>query len=83
MLRWSRISETESVTSSNETVYDSDETAENGRLYQFRVLVNDRLEQGVRIAVTGKCSSLGLWLPARCVLLERENGEFKHSSHNQ
>lgn len=76
MLRWIGTSDTESMSSSNETVYDSDEIVESGRLFKFRVLVNDRLEQGERVAVTGKCSSLGLWLPARCVLLERENGEF-------
>lgn len=48
----------------------------NGRLHTFRVLVNQRLEPGERVAVTGECSSLGSWLPAHCVQLNREYGEF-------
>lgn len=50
--------------------------ATNGRLHAFRVLVNQHLEPGERVAVTGECSSLGRWLPAHCVQLDRENGEF-------
>ncbi|XP_031623352.1 glycerophosphocholine phosphodiesterase GPCPD1-like [Contarinia nasturtii] len=45
----------------------------NGRLHTFRVLVNQRLETSERVAVTGECSSLGRWLPAHCVQLNREN----------
>lgn len=49
----------------------------NGRLHTFRVLVtNVKLEPGERVAVTGECSSLGHWLPAQCVQLNRECGEF-------
>lgn len=49
----------------------------NGRLHTFRVLVNQRLEPGERVAVTGECSNLGRWVPAHCVQLNRECGEFK------
>lgn len=49
----------------------------DGRLHTFRVLVNQRLEPSERVAVTGECSNLGRWLPAHCVQLNRENGEFK------
>ncbi|XP_055295430.1 glycerophosphocholine phosphodiesterase GPCPD1 [Sitodiplosis mosellana] len=45
----------------------------DGRLHTFRVLVNQHLEPGERVAVTGECSSLGRWLPAHCVQLNREN----------
>lgn len=48
----------------------------NGRLHTFRVLVNEKLEPGERVAVTGECTSLGHWLPAKCVQLNREYGEF-------
>lgn len=48
----------------------------DGRLHTFRVLVNQRVETGERVAVTGECSSLGRWLPAQCVQLNRENGEL-------
>lgn len=48
----------------------------DGRLHTFRVLVNQRVEPGERVAVTGECSSLGHWLPAHCVQLNRENGEL-------
>lgn len=48
---------------------------QNGHLHTFRVLVNQRLEPSEQIAVTGECSSLGSWLPAKCVHLNRENGE--------
>lgn len=51
-------------------------TTNNGRLHTFRVLVNQNLEPGERVAVTGECSSLGRWLPAHCVQLNRENGEL-------
>lgn len=48
----------------------------NGRLHTFRVLVNQNLDPKERVAVTGECSSLGNWLPAHCVQLNCENGEF-------
>lgn len=48
----------------------------NGRLHTFRVLINHNLDPKEHVAVTGECSSLGNWLPARCVQLNRENGEF-------
>lgn len=48
----------------------------DSRLHTFRVLVNQRLEPSERVAVTGECSSLGRWLPAHCVQLNRENGEY-------
>lgn len=48
----------------------------NGRIHTFRVLVNQSLEQAERVAITGECSSLGRWLPAHCVQLNRENGEL-------
>lgn len=51
----------------------------SGRLHTFRVLVNQPLESGERVAITGECSSLGRWLPAHCVQLNRENGEFDAS----
>lgn len=55
----------------------------NGRLHTFRVLVNQRLEPGERVAVTGECSSLGRWLPAHCVQLNRECGEYLSSNLRQ
>lgn len=50
-------------------------TDPTGRLHTFRVLVNQSLEQNERVAVTGECFSLGNWVPARVLLLQRENGE--------
>lgn len=47
----------------------------SGRQHTFRVLVNQHLEPGDRIAITGDCKALGSWLPARCVLLSRESGK--------
>lgn len=47
----------------------------NGRLHSFRVLVNQHVDPNERVAVTGECSSLGHWLPARCIQLIRENGK--------
>lgn len=47
----------------------------NGRTHTFRVLVNQKLEPNEQVAVTGECSVLGHWLPAKCVQLNRENGE--------
>lgn len=49
---------------------------ENGRFHTFRVFVNQNLDSKERVAVTGEGSSLGNWLPAHCVQLNRENGEF-------
>lgn len=49
----------------------------NGRLHTFRVLVNQNLDPKEHVAVTGECSSLGNWLPAHCVQLNRENGEYQ------
>lgn len=48
----------------------------NGQLihHTFRVLVNQRLEPGERVAVTGECACLGRWMPADCVQLDRETG---------
>lgn len=46
-----------------------------GRLHTFRVLVNQHMEPNERVAITGECSTLGRWLPAKCVQLNRENGE--------
>lgn len=46
------------------------------RLYTFRVLVNQRLQPGERVALTGECLSLGNWLPANSVQLNCENGEY-------
>lgn len=72
--------ETASIESNRSPVGNS------GRLHTFRVLVNQRLEPGEQVAVTGECSSLGHWLPAHCVQLNRENGEFiprNKYTHNQ
>lgn len=71
--------------SSDATVGESIEGSSNarkpvgndGRLHTFRVLVNQRLEPGERVAVTGECSSLGRWSPTQCVQLNLENGEFR------
>lgn len=52
-----------------------------GRKHTFRVLVNQHLESFEWVAVTGECSSLGNWLPAHCVPLHRENGEFFFSAN--
>lgn len=48
---------------------------QNGRLHTFRVLVNQYLDPNERVAVTGECSTLGHWMPAQCVQLNRENGK--------
>lgn len=53
----------------------------NGRLHTFRVLVNVKLEPGERVAVTGECKSLGHWLPAHCVQLNRECGKLKQKNY--
>lgn len=54
-------------------------TDPTGRKHIFRVLVNQPLEPNEVVAVTGECSSLGKWLPARVVQLQREFGEFEAS----
>lgn len=46
----------------------------NGRLHTFRVLVNQPMESNESVAITGECSILGRWLPAKSVQLNRENG---------
>lgn len=51
-------------------------TEPSGRRHTFRVLVNLSLEPNEHVAVTGECGSLGNWMPARVVQLQRENGEF-------
>lgn len=52
----------------------------DGRWHTFRVLVNQHMEPIERVAVTGECSLLGRWLPAKCVQLNRENGKQLHLS---
>lgn len=52
-------------------------TETSGRRHTLRVLVNQSLQPNEHVAVTGECSCLGNWLPARVVQLHRENGEFR------
>ena len=67
------------VESSQGSISGRKPAGNNGRLHTFRVLVNQRLEPGEHVAVTGECLSLGRWLPAHCVQLNREYGKrFKH-----
>lgn len=51
-------------------------TEPSGRKHIFRVMVNQTLEPNEHVAVTGECFSLGKWLPAHVVQLQRENGEL-------
>lgn len=53
---------------------EDQQNATNGRVHTFRVLVNQPTDSNERVAVTGECSILGRWLPAKCVQLNRENG---------
>ena len=78
MQRWlfGRSSEDASAESSQGPANGQTPVGNDGRLHTFRVLVNQRLEPNERVAVTGECSSLGRWLPAHCVQLNRENGEL-------
>lgn len=68
----------------NETARSGETSSGNqpnrdGRWYTFRVLVNQHMEPIERVAVTGECSILGRWLPAKCVQLNRENGKISNN----
>lgn len=60
-----------------ESIHQMQLTESTGRKHTFHVLVNQPLEPNERVAVTGECSSLGNWFPARVVQLQQENSEFE------
>lgn len=78
MERWffGNTSDANAAESNKDPINSKNSTGNNGRIHTFRVLVNQPLGQGERVAVSGECSSLGRWLPAHCVQLNRENGEL-------
>lgn len=76
MQRWFLANSTEAGSESSQGQANGQTPIGNNvRLHTFRVLVNQHLEPGECVAVTGECSSLGCWLPAHCVQMNRENGE--------
>lgn len=81
MQRWFLASSTEAGSESSQGQANGQTPVGNNvRLHTFRLLVNQHLEPGECVAVTGECSSLGCWLPAHCVQMNRENGEFQLST---